>query len=133
MASMTNPIRRFFKGAGKKSSLPEYIDVYKTGRVPVVQEDLVDEQWGVYDPKRNRIVINKRIPEVAKHMVLVHQMLELTKGLLATDHLPTFVQASPILMLHLMTEAGVYNGVTAEEVVQYIINEEDLLAERKDA
>lgn len=119
---MRNFIRRKF---GTASGLPKYVEVAGHGKIPIVLEPLVQEQWGIWDAKRGRIVIKEDLPDAVKHIVLLNQFLLLTKNLLGSTDLDTFIQAAPLLLLHLMTEAGVYKGVDRADVLRYLAAEMD--------
>jgi len=123
----------FWKRHRRKSTIPESINVYLRGEVPIVQLPLVEEQWGFYDPKRGRIVIKEDLPEVQKHIVLLHQFLDLTRHMINVNDVKTFTESAPLVMLHLMAEAGLYSGLTAKQVSEYIVAETDREAAGIDA
>ncbi len=115
----------FRRSKPPKSSIPDSIDVYLRGRVPIVQENLADEQWGLYDPKRHRIVINQNLDEMQKHVVLINQFLEMTRDMLPVHTVGEYTQAAPMVLIHLMVEAGLYRGLTPEQVRTFIAEATD--------
>lgn len=125
---MRNIIRRAF---GTSAGLPKFIDIKGVGKVPIVLEPLSEEQWGLFDPKRQRIVISDQIPDPLKHVVLMHQVLDMTKNLLEVSSLKDFLQQSPMVLLHILTEAGLYTGVKAEEVSRFIDEQADSMSRGK--
>lgn len=115
-------IRRYF---GTKIGLPPYIEVAGHGKIPIVMEPLSEEEWALWDQKRGRIVIKEDLSDTQKHVAFLNQILQLAKTLLGEKDLDTFIQAAPLVLLHILTEAGVYTALPRADVLRFLAEEMD--------
>lgn len=95
-----------------------------------IQEGPVPDALGACDERTGTITIRPDQPTVGKHVVLLHELLHLVDGSLVGNGLqPRRVShdwirmASPNL-LFLLVAAGIWQGITVEEVIEFMAQQE---------
>lgn len=81
---------------------------------------------GYFDPAKMEIVISPNQPHVAKHVILIHELLHAVDDALVSTGLTTrrashnwIKNAAPNLLTLLVT-AGLYRGVDKDELLNFV-------------
>jgi hypothetical protein len=94
--------------------------------IPVKEEVLSGGQLGCWDESEGDITITPDQPKVVKHIILIHEFLHVAESLLLGNGLikrrtgEAFVTNAAPILLALLVNSGLYNGVTPDELAEML-------------
>ena len=107
-----------------KDGIPNFLELPNGGRLNIEQRrGLKPDEWGFVDTSTTSLVINKDLSRVAKHTVLLREVLVIANNMLRGEGV--FVDSAPIIVLFFLTQLGFYGPLSHASVKAYIADPTD--------
>ncbi len=107
------------------TAIPNRVVVAPNVIIPVVETELVDA-YGAYDDLEERILIDPRQLAVAKHEVLLHELMHIVDiklvdaGIVEEPPSERYTEHASGTLFLMLTASGLWNGVTPKETMEWL-------------